>query len=463
MGSIVVVGGGIGGLATAMLLAGDGHDVTVLERDPLPPPSPEDAWDDWERRGVNQFRLPHFLIPAFREVAERELPSLVPALEAAGGHRFNFLHYVSGGMMTDPDVDVVTARRPIVEAVVAALADETSGVTVRRGVAVGGLVAEEGTTPPRVVAVETETGERLPADLVIDATGRRSPLPAWLSAIGARPLQEECEDSGFVYYGCHVQTVDGSPFSPGPSMVGCGSISLLALPGDRGTAGVGIITTNGDAELRCLRREGPWVAAVAAVPGGQAILDAKRISPLVSMAKIEDRWCRTVVDGTPVATGIVTVADAWAATNPTLGRGISLGMRHAAALRDVVRDVGLDDPVRLALAFDEVTQRDFTPWYRSTIWHDRHRIGEARAAVEGEPYRTDDASWDAWLRVQLLPMHDPSMGSRLLGVGAMLRERPEQVLADPDVQEKLTKVELPDGPHPGPSRKELLELVASAS
>ncbi len=36
MADVVVTGGGMGGLVTAMLLAGDGHAVTVLERDPAP-------------------------------------------------------------------------------------------------------------------------------------------------------------------------------------------------------------------------------------------------------------------------------------------------------------------------------------------------------------------------------------------------------------------------------------------
>jgi uncharacterized protein with NAD-binding domain and iron-sulfur cluster len=37
MAPIVMVGGGIAALTTAMLLADDGHAVTVLERDPADP------------------------------------------------------------------------------------------------------------------------------------------------------------------------------------------------------------------------------------------------------------------------------------------------------------------------------------------------------------------------------------------------------------------------------------------
>src|SRR3712207_8105006 len=35
---ILVLGAGLGGLSTAMLLARDGHQVTILERDPAEPP-----------------------------------------------------------------------------------------------------------------------------------------------------------------------------------------------------------------------------------------------------------------------------------------------------------------------------------------------------------------------------------------------------------------------------------------
>ena len=38
MADIVIVGAGVVGLGTALLLAQDGHRVTVLERDPQPPP-----------------------------------------------------------------------------------------------------------------------------------------------------------------------------------------------------------------------------------------------------------------------------------------------------------------------------------------------------------------------------------------------------------------------------------------
>ena len=46
MADVLIIGGGICGLGTALLLARDGHDITVLERDAAPvPDTPQDAWE----------------------------------------------------------------------------------------------------------------------------------------------------------------------------------------------------------------------------------------------------------------------------------------------------------------------------------------------------------------------------------------------------------------------------------
>jgi 2-polyprenyl-6-methoxyphenol hydroxylase-like FAD-dependent oxidoreductase len=43
MVDLVIAGGGLAGNCSAMLLAADGHSVTVLERDPAPPPASADV------------------------------------------------------------------------------------------------------------------------------------------------------------------------------------------------------------------------------------------------------------------------------------------------------------------------------------------------------------------------------------------------------------------------------------
>ena len=85
MAKIVVVGAGVVGLGAALLLCRDGHEVTVLERDAEAPPVGADAiWGSWQRKGVNQFRLPHFFLARYGRLLDSELPEVKEALVAAG-------------------------------------------------------------------------------------------------------------------------------------------------------------------------------------------------------------------------------------------------------------------------------------------------------------------------------------------------------------------------------------------
>ena len=56
---VIVVGGGVAGLGSAMVLARQGHEVTVVERDPTPMPASADEAFEWDRRGAPQVRHSH--------------------------------------------------------------------------------------------------------------------------------------------------------------------------------------------------------------------------------------------------------------------------------------------------------------------------------------------------------------------------------------------------------------------
>jgi 2-polyprenyl-6-methoxyphenol hydroxylase-like FAD-dependent oxidoreductase len=471
MADVVVTGAGIGGLVTAMLLAKDGHAVTVLERDPAPAPgTPDEAWGSWERRGVNQFRMIHLFLPRFRLLLEQELPEVVAALDAAGCLRINLVanapESMTGGWRDgDEQFEMVTGRRPVVEAVVARVAETTPGVTVRRGTPVAGLRtgtgAQAGT--PHVTGVVTEDGDELPADLVVDTTGRRSPLRRWLDAIGARAPVEELEDSGFVYYGRYFRSADGSvPPGLGPLLMHHGSISTLTLPADNGTWGVGIIASAGDAPLRALRHLDRWEAVIKSLPLVAHWMDGQPLGEGIDvMAKIEDRYRRFVVDGRPVATGFLAVGDSWACTNPSVGRGASMATLHATALRDLLREAPLDDPLSLALRWDEVTEATVAPWYRETLQGDRFRLAEIDAAIQGQRYDPGDPAYELTKAVEVASNQDGDVLRAFIRVAGLI-DRAEEVLADPAVLEKVVALGAGwrDAPSLAPSRDELLVVVA---
>jgi len=64
MASVLIMGAGLGGLTTAMLLAKDRHHVTVLERDPARPSPPERAASERDIRPRPGVQRPGGVEPA---------------------------------------------------------------------------------------------------------------------------------------------------------------------------------------------------------------------------------------------------------------------------------------------------------------------------------------------------------------------------------------------------------------
>ena len=464
MGRIVMVGGGIVGTCAAMMLAKDGHEVTVLERDPMLPPDPATAWDVWEHRGVNQFRQLHYFLPRFRAVVEAELPGLTEAMVAAGGLRYNPLEEipaeVTGGLQSgDERFVTVTARRPVAEAVVATMAAATPGLTFRRGVSVVGVTTSPGADGVvHVTGVRTADGSEVAADLVVDCAGRRSSMGEWLRAAGSSGPKEMVEDIGFCYYTRHFRSADGSvPAAFGGLLQPYGSVSLLTLPADNGTWGVGIITSSKDAALRWLSDNDTWDRVVRGFPLVAHWIDGEVFTDVDIMTKLEDRQRTYVLDGVPVATGVISLADAWTCTNPSLGRGISIGLVHAAALRALLQGETFDDACALALRWSAITAETVQPLCDETLSFDRHRLAEIEAIIDDRAYVTDDPTWHLGQALECSIMRDPALLRSFLDLVSLTATGAE-VFARPGVVDRAVALADPTPP-PGPDRAQLLALI----
>jgi 2-polyprenyl-6-methoxyphenol hydroxylase-like FAD-dependent oxidoreductase len=467
---ISMIGGGICGLGTALLLARDGHDITVLESDASPlPESLQDCWDQWERPGVAQFRQPHNFMPGLRLGLERELPDVQGALARAGAARFDLVNPLppSLGDLSPRPIDdklwTLTARRPLGEWVLADVARREPRVTIRRGVRVAALTsgAQAVHGIPHVTGVRTADGDELRADLVVDASGRHSKAPHWLAAIGARPPIEEQADCGFVYYTRYFRGT--LPQRIAPVLTPLGTISLLTIPGDNGTWSVTIFASTGDQALKALRHDDVWTKTVRACPLHAHWLEGEPLSGVLAMAGIVDRYRRFVVDGSPVATGFVAVADAWSCTNPSAGRGLTVGFLHAQRLRDAVR--AHDDPAALVKDFDVKTESEIRPWYDAQIAVDRARFAAMNALREGKdpPPVTDELVLGVRALMSTMALHPELYRAALEYVGTVTPI--QQILDRPSVREALRAARelAKNGPPPqipGPNRKQLLAIVA---
>jgi hypothetical protein len=237
------------------------------------------------------------------------------------------------------------------------------------------------------------------------------------------------------------------------------SASILTLPADNGTWGVGVIVSAKDAALRGLKDVDTWSRTVKGYPLAAHWLDGEPIDDGIAiMAKIEDRHRTFVIDGKPVATGVLALADSWACTNPSVGRGISIGVIHAAALRNLLQDAP-SDPVELSRSWHDATMETVEPWYRGTLSFDQGRLAQIHAEIEGKPFEPEP-EYEMTMALMAAANKDPEMLRTFLDIAGVIAA-PGEVFARPGVFEKVIEFGggWRDEQLPGLSREELLAVV----
>ena len=193
---MVIVGGSLAGAFAAATACGPRRSVTVLERDVLPPTGSA------PRSCVPQGRQPHVFRHRGLLAVEQLLPGFGAEMLGAGAVALDtgdlaWLGEFGWNPGGSRQFEVLSASRLLFEHLVLRRVRATAGVEVRDRIRVGSVRRGGPGGPPWLVDLNDGSIEE--ADLVIDASGRASRLPLWLTAAGVSPARTSEVDARVGY------------------------------------------------------------------------------------------------------------------------------------------------------------------------------------------------------------------------------------------------------------------------
>lgn len=454
---VTVVGGGVAGLATALALARRGHEVIVVERDPTPMPTSADEAFGWDRRGAPQVRHSHAFLGRLRNLLANHYPDIYADLLGEGATEMRFGDNIPTEMTNyerepgDDEIVMLACRRTTFEWVVRRAALAEGRVHFLTGLGVEGVLAATGSgSAPLVTGVRLSNGSELASDLVIAAAGRRSIVPDWLAAVGAASIPEEVEDTGIVYFSRFYKLRFGHEYPPRGGAIGgdLGYAKYGVFVGDNRTFSVTLACPTEDGVLRKMFAD-PDVFDTAAreLVATAPWLDG-RAEPITEavcvMAGLLNCWREYVVDGEPVALGLLPVGDAVLCTNPLYGRGCSTAFWGADLIADAVNSHP-HDLRALALAYDDALRAEIYPWYRASVEQDGEARRVAAALLAGRDPDADATDPRTFMRGVFRDGLVPAIRSDAVVMRAFLRSfnllsAPDAMATDVDISSRILAV-----------------------
>ncbi|MEV6537209.1 pyridine nucleotide-disulfide oxidoreductase [Streptomyces sp. NPDC051639] len=334
----IVIGGSLAGMLAAAAVKDSFDTVEIIEAHDVPP-APH------ARTGVPQAAHIHPLLSGGAKAIDALLPGTIAQLLKAGANQVpmttNMVYLSPEGWYRRWQRDthyLIAASRDLTDSVIRQQVLKDKRINVRSHARVITLLGDT----RRITGVKLRAADGsehdVCGDLVIDASGRSTRTPRWLTELGITGLVDDHIDSGMAYasriYRAPVPTANWPLINvlPDPSLPGPAA-AIVPIEGDRwhvsayGPLGSSPGRERGNLEdyVRSLRH--PVVADLL-----------KHAEPLTEVTATHStanhRFYYERLKARPE--GLIALGDAVAAFNPIYGHGMSVAAQGALAVRELL-------------------------------------------------------------------------------------------------------------------------------
>jgi 2-polyprenyl-6-methoxyphenol hydroxylase-like FAD-dependent oxidoreductase len=370
----VVIGGSMAGLLAARVLADHFERVTIVERDQLPA-------DPQPRKGVPQARHIHLLLWRGQQLLEKLFPGLQDDLEQAGAPGMDWINDMRSYVFTGWNLRFPSpyqthpCSRDFLEWAVRLRVAALPNLHLLQRAEVSELLADEARR--RITGVRLNRRDQrpaeledLPADLVVDASGRQSRVVSWLADLGY-PAPMETRINSFLGYATRVYQAP-----PGWSEWKSHLVRGMPPADKRGGMihanehGRWIVTLAGAARDYPPTDEAGFMefARSLAQPSlYEALRQAQPLTPVTGYRRTENLW-RHFEKLRRWPANFVVTGDAVCGFNPVYGQGMTVAAMSADLLDECLQaSFTKGDPGHLGLGFQKRLARLIkTPWLLAT-------------------------------------------------------------------------------------------------
>ena len=341
----IVLGASISGLLTARALSQYFKQIVVVEKDRLPV-------GEGMRKGAAQAAHAHGLLASGYRIMDQYFPGMMDELHALGAPRCDtvedFLWFQHGHwkLRHKSGFYGICVSRLCLEAAIRRRVKALSNVTFLEGTAgVKPLFESTHNSVTGLVVQDADGSVRnIDAQLVVDASGRRSKSSKWLAEFGFEPPKEISLQVDVGYATRVFKRKPGDFFDSfggiisGTPPKSRRAAAVLAAEGDRW-----IVTMVGTAGDRPPANEKDWIEFAASLPVSAVydlVTSNQPLSDIVSYY-IPSTQRRFYEQMKSMPVGYVAIGDAICSFNPIYGQGMSVAAAEAKALEESLA-YGLD-------------------------------------------------------------------------------------------------------------------------